>query len=148
MCLTGAFVIPMVLEPGVRAGVISQPAIPVAARYVLTGSGQGQWMSDMNISDADLQAAAQRCARDHVPILIQRFKTDRISTHGRVLRIAETFADNAVLHEYDDPGPKTHPQALLSYQYDDVPKDVAIQRASHSRESPRFCWRTWRRATR
>lgn len=124
MCLTGAFVIPMVIEPGVRAGVISQPAIPTSTRYIMTGTGQGEWMQEMNVSDADLQAATQRCARDHVPIIVQRFKNDRVSPHERAERIARAFGDNATLYEYGDPGTKHHPHALLTYEYDDAADDA------------------------
>ncbi|WP_213780773.1 dienelactone hydrolase family protein [Caballeronia sp. dw_276] len=136
MCLTGAFVIPMVIEPGVRAAVISQPAIPTSPAYILTGSGEGEWMRDMNVSDADLEAATRRCAADNVPLIVQRFKNDRVSPHARVVRIAEAFGNNATLYEYDNPGPKPHPHALLTYEYDaaeDVatnPTRVALERVT------------------
>jgi dienelactone hydrolase len=122
MCLTGAFVIPMVIEPSVRAGVISQPAIPLSMRYWLFGSGAGEWMQQVNVSDEDFHAATQRCARDKVPVIVQRFKCDRISFHGRVKRIAQAFGENATLHEYPDSRPmendRDFPHALLTREYD------------------------------
>jgi hypothetical protein len=61
MCLTGAFVIPLVIEPCVRAGVVSQPAIPYSVPYRLLGVGSGRWMRQLNVSNEDLEEAA-RCA--------------------------------------------------------------------------------------
>lgn len=127
MCLTGAFVIPMVIEPGVRAGVISQPAIPTSLRYVKFGTGEGEWMQEINVSDSDLQAATQRCARDGVPVLVQRFCNDRVSPHPRAERIKRAFDTDATLYEYDDPrvyeDPKKRefPHALLTLEYDNAP---------------------------
>ncbi|WP_301780186.1 dienelactone hydrolase family protein [Caballeronia sp. SEWSISQ10-4 2] len=134
MCLTGAFVIPMVIEPGVRAGVISQPAIPISLRYVQTGRGEGDWMREMNISDEELREATERCARDHVPILVERFLNDRRSTHARVERIAQAFGSNATVYEYKNPGPGPYPHAILTSEYDLAdgdpanPTRVALQR--------------------
>jgi hypothetical protein len=110
----------MVIESRVHAGVISQPAIPISLRDVASGgsSGEGSWMQEMNVSDADLEAAAKRCARDGVPIMVQRFRNDVVSVHPRVERIVEAFGSNATLHEYDNSGTKPHPHAILTFEYD------------------------------
>ncbi|BBU30269.1 putative dienelactone hydrolase [Burkholderia sp. THE68] len=122
MCLTGAFVIPMIIEPGVRAGVISQPAIPLPLKYAAFRRGAGEWMQQVNVSDADFSAATKRCARDKVPILVQRFKNDQISFPDRNWRIKQAFGDNAELYEYENPrlmeSPRDFPHALLTKEYD------------------------------
>jgi dienelactone hydrolase len=128
MCATGAFVIPMVIEPGVRAGVISQPAIPFSPFYITTGLYEGDWSWELNVSDCDLETAAQKCRQDGTRILVQRFSADRLCTHRRVQRIADAFGSEARLYEYDhvctDDGHKpcpSHPHALLTTEYDDAP---------------------------
>ncbi|GAB5100275.1 dienelactone hydrolase family protein [Caballeronia sp. HLA56] len=122
MCLTGAFVIPMVIEPNVRAGVVSQPAIPLSLRYSVFRTGEGEWMHQVNVSDEDFQAATQRSKRDAVPLVIQRFTHDQISLHPRVERIKQAFGENATLDEYADPRPmdneRDFPHALLTKEYD------------------------------
>ncbi|MEX3694383.1 dienelactone hydrolase family protein [Paraburkholderia sp. BR14263] len=128
MCLTGAFVIPVVIETGVHAGIISQPAIPISLRYVATSgsAGDGDWMREMNVSNADLESAAKRCARDGVAIMVQRFKNDVLSVHPRVERIVEVFGSNATLHEYDNSGTDPHPHAILTYEYDAAGDDDPV----------------------
>ncbi|GJH16145.1 MULTISPECIES: dienelactone hydrolase family protein [Caballeronia] len=135
MCLTGAFVIPMVIEPGTHAGVISQPAIPISFRYVLSKAtqGEGPWMQEMNISDEDIETAARRCARDGVPILVQRFTNDLISTHERVERIRKIFGSTATLYEYDDPGSDDFPHAVLTTEFDDACEYDVVD---HERPNP------------
>ncbi|MDR5798222.1 dienelactone hydrolase family protein [Caballeronia sp. LZ008] len=122
MCLTGAFVIPMVIEPGVGAGVISQPAIPFSVGYRMSGGtrGEGEWMREINVSDTDLGTASRRCARDSIPIIIQRFESDLLSPRDRALRIAEAFGDNATLDEYKNSGANEHPHALLTEEFDEA----------------------------
>ncbi len=122
LCLTGAFVIPMVIEPGVRAGVVSQPAIPLSLRYAASKGkcGKGPWMEEMNVSNADLEAATQRCARERVPILVQRFNEDVLSTPQRVERIAAAFGGQATLVQYANSGENPHPHALMTIEYDEA----------------------------
>jgi dienelactone hydrolase len=122
LCLTGAFVIPMVIESAVHAGVISQPAIPLSLRYVASKGkcGKGQWMQEMNVSNIDLEAASQRCTRDRVPILLQRFDEDVLSTNERVERIAAAFGQHATIVQYPNSGLSSHPHALMTTEYDEA----------------------------
>lgn len=135
MCVTGAFVIPLVLETGVSAGVISQPAIPFSLTYLLTGVGKGPWMHRLNIAANDLAEAANRAARDNTRLIIQRFCDDRLCPHSRVDLIASSFGPNAQLYEYPAPASNSKsPHALLTEEYDKAVNDpnnptrIALQR--------------------
>jgi len=127
MCLTGAFVIPLVLTPGVVAGVISQPAIPFDMLYLATGIQRGSdWRSQLNIHDDELRDAAACAHRDGKHLLIQRYADDRICPAERVQRIAEAFGTAAKVHEYDEPSwlrRALNPHALLTEEYDKRPDE-------------------------
>ena len=97
MCLTGAFVIPLLLEPGVRAVVASQPSVPFNLKHILFGGppGSGERQYQLNVSDAHVRHATS-CVRDeNKTILIQRFDADRISPRARSARLAKTFGTSA-----------------------------------------------------
>lgn len=128
MCLTGAFVIPMIIEPGVQAGVISQPAIPFSLSFWLLGLGDGAWKRQLNVSDEHLATAA-RCARDRSKaVLLQRIDGDRLSPPERQRRLADAFGAQA---EYLQPYPNrtilrrliNPPHALLTEEYADNRED-------------------------
>ena len=132
MCLTGAFVIPLVLTPGVVAGVISQPAIPLNKFYLATGIQRGsEWRSQLNIHDDELRDAAACAKRDGKHLLIQRYVNDRLCPAQRVQRIAEAFGTAAKVHEYDEPSllrRVLNPHALLTEEYDKRPDEDAATR--------------------
>ncbi|WP_028998586.1 dienelactone hydrolase family protein [Azohydromonas australica] len=122
MCLTGAFVIPLVIDPCVAAAIASQPAIPMHLGYLFTGLGGGRWMDALNISDSELQHAADVARSDGKHIIVQRFSADRLCPGRRVRRIASTFGDTAILHEYPESSwwrrTVQPPHALLTEEYD------------------------------
>lgn len=123
MCLTGAFVIPLVLAPRMVAGVVSQPAIPFRMLYSLTGiDRQRKWRKEMNISDSELEAAGQHAQQEGKQILVQRFRDDRLCPRERIDRIAHAFGAAAEVHEYPEPSwlRRTFkpPHALLTDEYD------------------------------
>jgi dienelactone hydrolase len=128
MCLTGAFVIPMIIEPGVQAGVISQPAIPLSLSHWLLGLGDGSWKRELNVSDEHLAAAA-RCARDRgKAVLLQRIDGDRLSPPERQHRLADAFGAQAEnLEPYPNPNIFRRlfnpPHALLTKEYSDHLED-------------------------
>lgn len=141
MCLTGAFVIPLVLEPGVQAAVASQPSIPFRLRSLFgpVSRTTEPWMTQLNVSDADLQAAAACARHGHKSIMVQRFAQDRLCPRARIEHLKNAFGDRAELHEYATSplrgrvaGP---PHALLTEEYDhaagappDDPTRVALAR--------------------
>jgi len=122
MCLTGAFAIPLVIDPWVAAGVVSQPAIPFSTLYRYTGLGAGPWMRQLNISDEQLRQAADAASTQNKPLLVQHFADDRLCPRERVDRIVSAFGGQAEVHRYDEPSWLRRrfdpPHALLTEEYD------------------------------
>jgi dienelactone hydrolase len=100
MCLTGAFVIPLVLEPCVAAPVTSQPAIPLSMLYRITGLGGTTRANELNISDEDLAAAAERLRGENMTLLAFRFEEDRLCPRARFNRLKREFDPQLEVHEY------------------------------------------------
>jgi dienelactone hydrolase len=100
MCLTGAFVIPLVIDPWVAAPVAAQPGVPFSTTYLYTGlGGHGSWASQLNVSDEDLAAAGRRLKADNMRLLALRFEEDRICPRARLDRLREAFGDNLEIEE-------------------------------------------------
>lgn len=101
MCLTGAFVIPLILEPCVVAPVISQPSIPFSTIYLCTGLGGTKWGCQLNVSDAEIAAAATRLGHENITLLAFRFEEDRLCPKTRFDRLREEFRSQLEAHEYE-----------------------------------------------
>ena len=100
MCLTGAFVIPLVLEPCVVAPVMSQPAIPFSKLYLYTGMGGTEVARQLNVSDNDIAAASARLIKDNITLLAFRFEEDRLCPPARFDRLREAFGLHFEAHEF------------------------------------------------
>lgn len=123
MCLTGAFVIPLVLTPGVAAGVVSQPAIPFDTLYRFTGIGLRRgWRAQLNVHDDELRDAGVCARREAKHLLVQRYADDRLCPRDRIERIAQAFGAAAEVHEFAEPSWLRRsfdpPHALLTEEYD------------------------------
>lgn len=120
MCLTGGFVIPLILEPAVTAPVTSQPAVPFSQVFSLTGLGRGPWMRELNVADADLARAAARARAENLALLALRFRADRICVGEKFERLREAFGPQLEAHELDSPGGfrLRPPHAVLTEEYD------------------------------
>jgi dienelactone hydrolase len=127
MCLTGAFVIPLLIDAAVTAGVVSQPAIPLRVLYRAFGLGAGPWMDQLNISDDELQVGARAARSNQKKILLQRYADDRLCPGQRLKRIARSFGSQARLYEYSHPSwwrrVVDPPHALLTEEYDRAGED-------------------------
>jgi len=137
MCMTGAFVIPLVIDPWVAAGVVSQPSIPFSIPYRAAGLGAGPWMRQLNISDEQLQEAVDAARSQDKALLVQHFADDRLCPRERIERIAAAFGAQAEVHTYEEPSRLRRlfdpPHALLTEEYDragdaDHATRVALQR--------------------
>jgi hypothetical protein len=100
MCLTGSFVIPLILEPCVAAPVTSQPAVPLSMLYFVTGLGGTDWARQLNVADEDLFAAADRLRKEQRKLLAFRFEEDRLCPPARFERLKEVFGCQLERHEY------------------------------------------------
>ena len=84
MCFTGNFALTMMLEPVVRAPVLSQPSLPLNDRAAL------------EIDPEDLAAVSRRLERDDLTVLAYRFEGDRFCTAERFCAYAEALGDRFV----------------------------------------------------
>lgn len=112
MCLTGGFVLVMMIDPSVGAVVLSQPALPFR---VLPGSAAA-----LGVSEADLERAK---ARGDVPLLGLRFSSDERSPCQRFATLQGAFGGRfeAVTLRSPDPDHDISARAhsVLVYEYDD-----------------------------
>jgi dienelactone hydrolase len=118
MCLTGAFVIPLVIDPWVAAPVAAQPAVPFSMIYVNTGLGHGRWAGQLNVSDEHLAAASRRLKADNMRLLALRFEEDRMCPRARFDRLREAFGDNLEIEELGGEQRRRH--ATLTVEYDNA----------------------------
>jgi len=81
MCLTGNFALSMMLEPAVRAPVLSQPSLP------------WEQPDDLEISDGEAKAVAERLEREDLTVLAYRFEGDRICTRQRFNAYTRALGD-------------------------------------------------------
>jgi dienelactone hydrolase len=124
MCLTGAFVIPLILEPCVTAPVAAQPGVPFSATFRIIGIGRGPWMTQLNVSDQDVESAVVRARRDGLQLLTGRFEKDRICPAERLDRLQAHFGDQLIRRELPGGSIFKPPHATLTGGYEDAPDDV------------------------
>jgi dienelactone hydrolase len=121
MCLTGAFAIPLILEPCVTAPVAAQPGVPFSSQFRAIGIGRGEWMSQLNIDDRDITEAAARAKRDGVTLLAGRFDKDRICPAERLDRLASAFGTSMLRRELPGGSFLRPPHATLTGAYERAP---------------------------
>lgn len=126
MCLTGGFVIPMIMEPALGAGVISQPSVPFSFAYLYLGVGKGDWMYELNVAKAAIDSAVDATKRRDIRLIVQHFKDDRLCPPERVELIKNWFGPCATSYHYPKPSPQSKaPHALLTEEYDKAADDPA-----------------------
>jgi dienelactone hydrolase len=131
MCLTGAFVIPLVIDPWVAAPVAAQPAVPFSIIYVNTGLGHGRWARELNVSDEHLAAAGRRLKADNMRLLALRFEEDRMCPRARFDRLREAFGDNLEIEELGGASKSQRRRhATLTLEYDKA-RDAGPDHPTH-----------------
>ena len=100
MCVTGGFVIPLVLHPRVTAVVAAQPSVPLSLQHLLTGRGDADRCAALPVSSADLQAVAARLATGDCALLAVRCRADRLCPPDRMQRLQQEFAAGLTVREY------------------------------------------------
>lgn len=123
MCLTGAFVLPLVIDPAVPAAVAAQPAVP----FWLPGRGSA-WRTQLNVSDACLAEARGCVAAGDKRLLAMRFEADALSPPERLARLQAAFGPRLQLRTLaTSPLRRAHlgwlknrlpPHATLTEEYD------------------------------
>ena len=123
MCLTGAFVIPLILEPCVAAPVAAQPGAPFSTVFRAIGIGRGPWMSQLNISDDHVRDAASRAREAGLSLLAARFEKDRICPAERFDRLQSAFGPRMIRRELHGGSFLRPPHATLTSEYERAPDD-------------------------
>ncbi len=81
MCFTGNFALSMMLEPAVRAPVLSQPSLPLAKA------------SGMHIAPEELKAVKERLDREDLTVLAYRFEGDSFCRAARFAAYQQALGD-------------------------------------------------------
>lgn len=102
MCLTGAFVIPLIIDPRVVAAVAAQPAAPLAPLSLLFGIEGDKHSSQLNISDGEIGAARARLAAGEAHLLAVRCRPDRICPRAKIERLQREFPVGLEVREYGE----------------------------------------------
>jgi dienelactone hydrolase len=136
MCLTGAFVIPLVIDPHVAAVVAAQPAVPLSFLHVLAGRGGERTTAALNVSDEHIAAARARLASGEARLLAVRCRADRICPRAKIERLQREFPAGLEVREYGSPDDRNllgeRPHATFTKEYrliDDAPGE------HHSRQA-------------
>ena len=119
MCLTGAFAIPLVIDPGVVAAVAAQPSVPLSPLFAAFGLGAGT--GDLNVSDEDIAAARARLSSGAARLLAIRCRADRISPPAKLERLEREFPAGLQIREYGTPEDRNclgeRPHATFTKEY-------------------------------
>jgi hypothetical protein len=123
MCLTGAFAIPLIIDPRVVAGVVAQPSVPL-------------WSSQLNVSDSEIACARARLDAGEAHLLAVRCRPDPICPRAKIERLQREFPVGLELREYVEPGERNclgeRPHATYTREYriaPDAPADHYSRRA-------------------
>src|SRR5215475_5907703 len=90
MCFTGNFALSMMLEPAMRAPVLSQPSLPL-------GNAAG-----MHIAPDELEQVKKRLERDDLTVLAYRFEGDPFCKKERFAAYEEALGDRFVARVLPD----------------------------------------------
>lgn len=121
MCLTGAFVIPLILNPHVVAAVAAQPSVPCSPLFAALGIGKGAGMKGLNVSDEEIAQARARMNDGTARMLAVRYRADRICPREKLERLREEFPFGLETREYGDTGLRNalgdRPHATYTKEY-------------------------------
>ena len=125
MCLTGAFVIPLIIDPRVAAAVAAQPAAPLSPLSLLFGVEDGRRASQLNVSQGEIAAARERLAGGDAHLLAVRCRPDRVCPRAKLERLQREFPVGLEVREYAAPEERNslgeRPHATFTREYRIVP---------------------------
>jgi dienelactone hydrolase len=102
MCLTGAFAIPLIIDPRVPAAVAAQPSVPLSPLYVALGVGSRKSLASLNVAASDIDDARARLASGEARLLALRCRADRICPHAKMERLRAEFPVGLDVREYGE----------------------------------------------
>lgn len=125
MCLTGAFVIPLVIDPRVVAAVAAQPSVPMSLLFGSAGVGGAAKRRELNVSDEHIAAARARLDSGTAHLFALRCRADRICPPEKLARLREEFPVGLEIREYGRPEDRNplgdRPHATFTKEYRLVP---------------------------
>ncbi len=121
MCLTGAFAIPLIIDPRVVAAVAAQPSVPLSALFTLFGVSHTARTRELNVSDAHIAQARDRLTSGAARILAVRNRADRICPREKLERLQHEFPVGLEVREYGDANSRNslgeRPHATFTKEY-------------------------------
>ena len=136
MCLTGAFAIPLVIDPRVAAAVAAQPSVPLSPLFVAFGIGGERRLSQLNVSDGEIAEARARLNAGEAHLLAIRCRPDRICPRAKIDRLEREFPVGLTVREYAEADQRNRlgerPHATFTREYriaQDAPADHHSRRA-------------------
>ena len=121
MCLTGAFAIPLVIDPHVAAAVAAQPSVPLSPLFAVLGLGRERRLNRLNVSDREIAAARARLDAGRAHLLAVRCRADRICPRAKIERLRREFPVGLEIREYggdsERNGAGERPHATFTKEY-------------------------------
>jgi dienelactone hydrolase len=121
MCLTGAFAIPLIMDPHVVAAVAAQHAAPLSPLFVALGVAPAGPLSQLNVSDDEIAAARARLETGRAHLLSVRCRADRICPLAKIERLRREFPLGLETREYADAAERNclgdRPHATFTKEY-------------------------------
>jgi len=103
MCLTGAFAIPLILEPGVVAAVAAQPSVPLSVSHLAFGWQGSSNQSALNVSDETIASARESLQAGTAHLMAVRCRADRLCPAEKIARLRREFPVGLDVKEYGQP---------------------------------------------
>jgi dienelactone hydrolase len=136
MCLTGAFAIPLIIDPQVVAAVAAQPSVPLSPLFTALGIGREEKLSQLNVSDGEIAQARTRLEAGQAHLLSVRCRSDRICPRAKIERLRREFPVGLEIREYAEPDDRNRlgerPHATFTKEYrlaPDAPAEHYSRRA-------------------
>jgi dienelactone hydrolase len=121
MCLTGAFAIPLVIDPQVVAAVAAQPSVPLSLLHAAFGVPGGSRLGALNIAEEDIAQARARLASGEAHLFALRCRADRICPKEKIERLRQEFPVGLAIREYGEPHDRNRvgerPHATFTKEY-------------------------------
>lgn len=129
MCLTGAFAIPLILDPHVVAAVAAQPAVPLSPLFTMFGIGSERRLSRLNVSEGEIAGARTRLEAGQARLLAVRCRSDRICPRAKIERLRREFPVGLEIREYAEATERNclgeRPHATFTREYRIAPNASA-----------------------
>jgi dienelactone hydrolase len=121
MCLTGAFAIPLIIDPQVVAAVAAQPSVPLSPLYLAFGTERSERTSQLNVTTSEIAAARARLDAGEAHLLAVRCRPDPICPRAKIERLQHEFPVGLEFREYVEAGERNclgeRPHATFTREY-------------------------------